>query len=470
MNCWKILGIGQTSDLTAIKAAYAAKAKEWHPEEHPEEFQQLQQAYHSASRFAKAQKGRIVNPDAVKIAVEDRQNAVMHEEVSIEKTVKEASLEKSAEKEDIPEETERKEESAGETQEKGETAKKTEEKEKTAKESEEKEEITEEIEKEVANQVIEEKIVQFQVIAENIGESTQDYDYGELIQSFDYEVVEEEDLKDRFFKEFFSIAWNPYLMNNLNCWEYILRRSPYEQLLSKTAFRYNFVRTACNLSGWQRRTILFFEKWLQSCPAADADNEQKKETDLFWWKFNRIGLFGKLVPVQRCVTNEQKVLHDVFLSKVKRCGRDTGLASQADVECYLSFYLPYAVAKQSKIKDLYQGSSQGRTFFSMLLLMVPLIVSMVIYVNVSVVPQQNEKAAQEIEQQRIQQQADEIRKYYEMLQEDGSNSLEWTPEYREELMRKVVQMQEELLREQDPVPESEVITKDSTGMETASGE
>ncbi|MDE7202111.1 MAG: DnaJ domain-containing protein [Lachnospiraceae bacterium] len=460
MSCWKILGIEQTTDLAVIKTAYAAKAKEWHPEEHPEEFQQLQQAYRSASRFAKAQKGRIVNPAAAKTTVEDRQNAVMHEEVSVEKTVKEASLEKSAEKEHMPEETERKEEAAGEIQEKGETAKET----------EEKKEITKEIEKEAARQVIVEEIAQFQEVAEDIGESSQDYDYGELIQSFDYEMVEETDLKDRFFKEFFSIAWNPYLMNNLICWEYILKRSPYERLLTKTAFRYNFVRTACSLSGWQRKTILFFEKWLQSCPAADADNEQKKETDLFWWKFNRIGLFGKLVPIQRCVTNEQKVLHDVFLSKVKRCGRDTGLASETDVECYLSFYLPYAAAKQSKIKDLYQGSCQGRTFFLTLLLMVPLIIGMVIYVNVCVVPQQNEKAAQEIEQQRIQQQADEIRKYYEMLQEDDSSGLEWTPEYREELMRKVVLMQEELLREQESIPESEVIADADMEMGTASEE
>ncbi|MDE6052961.1 MAG: DnaJ domain-containing protein [Lachnospiraceae bacterium] len=252
MSCWKILGIEQTTDLAVIKTAYAAKAKEWHPEEHPEEFQQLQQAYRSASRFAKAQKGRIVNPAAAKTTVEDRQNAVMHEEVSVEKTVKEASLEKSAEKEHMPEETERKEEAAGEIQEKGETAKET----------EEKKEITKEIEKEAARQVIVEEIAQFQEVAEDIGESSQDYDYGELIQSFDYEMVEETDLKDRFFKEFFSIAWNPYLMNNLICWEYILKRSPYERLLTKTAFRYNFVRTACSLSGWQRKTILFFEKWV----------------------------------------------------------------------------------------------------------------------------------------------------------------------------------------------------------------
>lgn len=376
MNCWKILGIEQTTDLAVIKAAYAARAKEWHPEEHPEEFQQLQQAYRSASRFARSQKGRAASSAAPKTAEEHRQSTVIYEEASAVETTKNASAEES-------------------------TTKKVEEND------------------------------QVQDFVDDIGAPSQYYDYGEPQQSFDYDVVEKADLEDQFFKEFFSIAQNPYLMNNLSCWEFILKRSPYEQLLRKTAFRYNFVRTACSLSGWQRRTLLFFEKWLQSCPAADADGEQKKETDLFWWRLGKISLFGKLVPAQRCVTNEQKALHEVFLSKVKQCGRDTSLTSEADVECYLSFYLPYAVAKQSRIKELYRGSAQGRTFLSMLLLMVPLFIGMVIYVNMYVVPQQNEKTAQETEQQRIQQQIDEIRRYTEMLQEDDNNIFEWTPEYRD---------------------------------------
>lgn len=80
-----------------------------------------------------------------------------------------------------------------------------------------------------------------------------------------------------------------------------------------------------------------------------------------------------------------------------------------------------------------------------------LIVGMVVYVNVYVVPRRNAQ----IGQQRIQQQADEIRKYNETLQQNGNTSLEWTPEYREELMQKAIQMQEELLNEQDQFPESE---------------
>lgn len=42
---WEILGIEPTRDLRAIKRAYAAQAARLHPEEHPEEFRQLREAY-----------------------------------------------------------------------------------------------------------------------------------------------------------------------------------------------------------------------------------------------------------------------------------------------------------------------------------------------------------------------------------------------------------------------------------------
>lgn len=52
MNIWKILGIEPTTDKRAIKKAYAAKTKEIHPEEKPEEFKQLYAAYQTALGFA----------------------------------------------------------------------------------------------------------------------------------------------------------------------------------------------------------------------------------------------------------------------------------------------------------------------------------------------------------------------------------------------------------------------------------
>ena len=45
MNAWEILGIEPTSDKKEIKKAYARLLKQYHPEENPEEFKQIQAAY-----------------------------------------------------------------------------------------------------------------------------------------------------------------------------------------------------------------------------------------------------------------------------------------------------------------------------------------------------------------------------------------------------------------------------------------
>lgn len=45
MNAWEILGIEPTSDKKTIKRAYAKLLKQYHPEENPEKFTQIQAAY-----------------------------------------------------------------------------------------------------------------------------------------------------------------------------------------------------------------------------------------------------------------------------------------------------------------------------------------------------------------------------------------------------------------------------------------
>lgn len=45
MNCWEVLGIEPTQDKKEIKKAYARLLKQYHPEENPEEFKQIQTAY-----------------------------------------------------------------------------------------------------------------------------------------------------------------------------------------------------------------------------------------------------------------------------------------------------------------------------------------------------------------------------------------------------------------------------------------
>lgn len=52
MNMWKILGIEPTVDKRAIRRAYAAKTRQTHPEEKPEEFRRLYEAYQAALGYA----------------------------------------------------------------------------------------------------------------------------------------------------------------------------------------------------------------------------------------------------------------------------------------------------------------------------------------------------------------------------------------------------------------------------------
>ena len=53
MNCFEILGIDPTTEIRAIRKAYAAKSRQFHPEEQPEEFKQLHDAYQMALAWAR---------------------------------------------------------------------------------------------------------------------------------------------------------------------------------------------------------------------------------------------------------------------------------------------------------------------------------------------------------------------------------------------------------------------------------
>lgn len=91
MMIWEQLEIPPTKDIAAIRSAYAARAKELHPEEHPEEFQELQKAYKAAVKYAKS------GVAAVEFTKEDP--AVHIEAVKTEQIKSDAQMEADAEPE-----------------------------------------------------------------------------------------------------------------------------------------------------------------------------------------------------------------------------------------------------------------------------------------------------------------------------------------------------------------------------------
>ena len=57
---WEVLGIVPTTDKSVIKRAYAALAKKYHPEQYPEEFLNLRNAYESAMDYASGGSGGFI--------------------------------------------------------------------------------------------------------------------------------------------------------------------------------------------------------------------------------------------------------------------------------------------------------------------------------------------------------------------------------------------------------------------------
>ena len=54
VNAWEYLGIEPNSDKRTIKLAYARRAKECNPEDKPDEFMTLRQAYETALKAISA--------------------------------------------------------------------------------------------------------------------------------------------------------------------------------------------------------------------------------------------------------------------------------------------------------------------------------------------------------------------------------------------------------------------------------
>lgn len=69
MSPWQILGIEPTKDKKEIKKAYAKLAKMYHPEENPEEFKLIQEAYQAClhAEFEEIQEDKIDEEDVQKI-------------------------------------------------------------------------------------------------------------------------------------------------------------------------------------------------------------------------------------------------------------------------------------------------------------------------------------------------------------------------------------------------------------------
>ena len=275
MDIWDWLGIPPSSDIAKIKSAYARQAKLYHPEEHPEEFKALQNAYKTALRIAKSQ-GTVTYVMPVTNLTED-------------------------EKKEEPEKT----------------------------------------------------------------EETEVIQNPEAEHSFDFSTVDSYGDRELFFRQFLLIAKNPYLCNNLDAWEFFLSRKEFVELFASTSFRMNFVRTMCNHSGWRRKTILFFERYLNRFHTEEnKPDDGKWETELTCWRIRKLP--WPRLPVfctDRYFGKEGAAFHKNLHKQISRAqGRELSFDVKSDVIKYTRLYLLYGESKEEFVERLYHRDwLEGKT-------------------------------------------------------------------------------------------------------------
>ncbi len=384
-NQWSILGIEVTTDISKIKAAYAKKAKLVHPEEYPEEFQELQKAYKSAIKYAKLQ-------NTYKTTIENNKilsDKYISQDILEEQIISDKEI--ISKTEDIP----KKETKIDRT-----VVLKSD---NITKEERilNKDEISQSdnIAKEQtilnndmildSNNVKEEAISNKNVILqlkdvsqkENVSdkkivlESENIFDkktvsskknitwkqitpkHKEIViddeQEFVYDEISYEEKSQQCILDMICLAKNIYLINDIRCWEWFFNRDEYKELYKNDKFRLNFVETIQQIFGWTRKTLLYIQGFLKQYQKVSS---RKAETNTIKWKLlKRPKLFDYMKAKQNNVTNAQKKVHDIILAGVKNNGYSGNINDFDSFLEYIRIYLDYAHNNMGRVEDLYQS-------------------------------------------------------------------------------------------------------------------
>ena len=296
MTIWERLGIEPTTDIRRIKSAYAAAAGKWHPEEYPEEFQALQKAYKAAAAYAKrgarsaaVPQGKPEPAPAPKELLEKTGPAPAPENMKPERP--DPALKELPEKiEPVP--------------------------------------------------ALAPPKTPAPVSVPKAAKPENPVPAPEA--DFDYSEVDVYGQKEQFFRDFFLIAKNPCLMNNLYAWELFLYQSSSAELFTDTAFRIDFVKTLCGLWGFQRKTLLFLESFLESYhrkgePAPNGG----WETQLGCFRRKkRFRISLSALKKDDYGTREGVAFQDSVMAVFRKQKRRIDFKNRTDVVDYMRVYLP----------------------------------------------------------------------------------------------------------------------------------
>lgn len=346
-NQWSVLGIEATTDISKIKAAYARKAKLVHPEEYPEEFQELQKAYKSAMKYAKMQ-------NTYKTTVENKKTSsdrYILQDISDAQTMADKEIVSKAQ--DI------------------------EEKEKT---------LDEEAVFKPDNIVREETISNKNEVLKlkDISERETISDKGVIIDDeleFVYDEISYEEKSQQCILDMICLAKNIYLINDIRCWEWFFSREEYKELYQNDEFRLHFVETIRQIFGWTRKTLLYIEAFLKTY---QKEASKPIETNTIKWKIlKRPKLFDHMKAKQSNVTNAQKKVHDIILAGVKNNGYLGNINDHDSFLEYIRIYLNYAHNNIGRVEDLYQSGRNSTHILTYIYAFVIVFIILMLYGLVS---------------------------------------------------------------------------------------
>ena len=438
-NQWSILGIEVTTDISKIKAAYAKKAKLVHPEEYPEEFQELQKAYKSAIKYAKLQ-------NTYKTTIENNKilsDKYISQDILEEQTISDKEI--ISKTEDIPQK-ETKIDRTVVLKSDNITSNNITKEERILN----KDEISQpdNIAKEQtilnndmildSNNMKEEAISNKNVVLqlkdvsqkENISDkkivlepenifdkknvsSKKNITWKEIIpkhkqividdeQEFVYDEISYEEKSQQCILDMICLAKNIYLINDIRCWEWFFNRDEYKELYKNDKFRLNFVETIQQIFGWTRKTLLYIQGFLKQYQKVSS---RKAETNTIKWKLlKRPKLFDYMKAKQNNVTNAQKKVHDIILAGVKNNGYSGNINDFDSFLEYIRIYLDYAHNNMGRVEDLYQSGRNSTHVLTYIYAFAIIITILMLYGLVSGRNYKNteqEKRIEQWEQERL---------------------------------------------------------------------
>lgn len=313
MSFWEWLDISPTSDIREIKSAYARAAKRYHPEEHPEQFKELQKAYKRAVQYAKLQ-SRVAETG------QKSQNLRNQEEQTLQKT------------EDRP----------------GESTKET-------AENRPKQQAEERQETLAGRQA--EPAAETEIIwkGDSVPEAAPDMKQPpETV--FDFSGIDSYGDKEQFFRCFYLLVYNPYLINNRIAWNSFLCLPSSVLLFHDPFFRKEFVLALCGVYGLKKDTILYFEQYLLQFHRPEfAPEDGTWETSFpCFLKLKRRRFWSMLLGSGKFRGREGKLFQNQVMSALHRQKGQISFDRRQDVEAYMRVYLSFARDNEEKLAHLYR--------------------------------------------------------------------------------------------------------------------